>query len=59
MESIDEKVEEITVFETMAMMEKEMQVEPRKARVAVVGVADLMKSLKTRRKRPIDKRKVK
>ena len=60
LKTIDEKAEEeIMVSETMPMMEEEIQMEPRKARAAAAGVADLMKSLKTRRKGPIDKGKVK
>ena len=46
-------------MDSMEMLEEELLVEPRKARAASTRVADLIKSLKPRKKGPIDKGKSK
>ena len=46
-------------MDSWKMLEEDLHVEPRKARAALVEIADLMKSLKLRKKGLIDKRKSK
>ena len=64
-ESVEEKdeegrnEEEIIITKVVEVLEEKVQVEPRKTRAAAKKVVDLMKSLKAKRKGPIDKWKAK
>ena len=54
LESVNENIE-VEAMAPIGFIEEETNVEPRKARAASAGVADLMKNLKPKKKGPIDK----
>ena len=57
LDSVEEP--ELTIEDHEEIDEEQVFVEPRKVRAAVSGMADLMKSLKAKKKGPIDKGKSK